>query len=262
MASVIIPATKSLTITTKYPNKSLNGDTIAVGCDGTYKYYSYLFFDISSIPCDALILSAELVLFKTDDFYCDCDKIFSISPLCDYFSSYTSYKNQPDVIFYIKKNFYPLTSKVAVTVNINPIISLWVENKLINKGIALYYEKNKKVVANFGSSKSKDEYTIPFINVNYEKKKVKCEEDPNKNNATIRKVRVIGTVGAHSTYDSVVNLQVTRQNGNKDNYYVADEYVNPSDSPKHIDETYNIGVIPKESNGDQEEMTLYGAYRD
>lgn len=69
-------------------------------------------------------------------------------------------------------------------------------------------------------------------------------------------------MGVQSKYDSVVNLQVTRENGKKDNYYVADEYDNPSDSPRYIDKTYNIAVIPKESNGDQEEITLYGAYRD
>jgi len=263
MGSIMIPATKSLTITNKYPRKSFNEDTIAVGCDGIYKYYSYLFFDISTIPCDASILNAELVLFKTDKFYNDCDEIFSINPLSDDFSSYTTYENQPDVMFCINKNFHPLTSKVAVTVNVQPIVSLWVENKLMNKGIVLCYGKNKKIITNFGSSKSKDEYIIPFIRVNCEKKHVHCEKEHNKKDATIRQVRVTGTVGVQSKYDSVVNLQVIRENGNKDNYYVADEYDNPSDNPRYIDKTYDIAIIPKVNSGDIEELPrLYGAYRE
>lgn len=256
MSSIIIPAAKSLTVTNKFPEKNLNKDRILVGCDGKCKYYSYLFFDISSIPCDVLILKAELVLFKTDNFYDDHNEAFFIRLLGDDFSSYTTYRNHPDDICNIKKEFYPITSKVAVTVDITDIILLWVKNKISNKGIVLY-GRTKRIVTSFGSSKSEDEYVIPFIRVNCKK-----EQEHNKKDATIRQVRVTGTIGEQSKYDSVINLQVTRENGNTDNYYVADEYNNPDDSPLYIDKTYNIAIIPKESNGDQEEIVLYGAYKE
>eukprot|EP00831_Metopus_contortus_P004366 TRINITY_DN11613_c0_g1_i2.p2 TRINITY_DN11613_c0_g1~~TRINITY_DN11613_c0_g1_i2.p2 ORF type:complete len:156 (+),score=57.29 TRINITY_DN11613_c0_g1_i2:84-551(+) len=57
MNSITIPAIKSLTITNKYPDKSLNEDKILVGSDGKYDYYSYLFWDISSIPSNVIAVS-------------------------------------------------------------------------------------------------------------------------------------------------------------------------------------------------------------
>lgn len=68
MANIIIPAVKSITVTNKYPDKSLNEGTITIGLDNKNNYYSYLFFDVSSIPSNIVIYSAELVLFKIDHF--------------------------------------------------------------------------------------------------------------------------------------------------------------------------------------------------
>lgn len=277
MASIIISATKSLTITDRFPDKNLNEDTIAIGSDGEYKYYSYLFFDISSIPCDASIYNSELVLFKTDNFYNDNSKKFSINPLGDYFSTYTTYDNHPEVE-YTPINFYPLTSKVSVSINITPIVSLWVKNRLINKGIILYGNEQDPLIK-FGSSKQEDKYLIPFI-------RISCEHDnynrdyteilnkilyeicnlnccSNQKNVTIRQVRVKGTVAKHAVYDIVVNLEVTRKSsGYKDTYYASDVYDNSlNDKPLFIDKTYNIAVIPKEDSGDTEEVIVYGSYR-
>jgi hypothetical protein len=182
MRSIIIPAIKSLTVTNKYPDKSLNEGVITVGCDDKYKYYSYLFFDISSIPCNVIISNAELVLFKVDKFYNDNSKKISISPLQEYFSTYTTYNNPPNYDHYTIINFYPLTSKISVTINITTIISSWVKNKpnSKNKGIILY-GKNKDAIINFGSVKSDDNYLVPFIIVNYEhylpNKYSKCEHN-------------------------------------------------------------------------------------
>lgn len=291
MRSIIIPAVKSLTVTNKYPDKSLNEGIITVGSDGKYNYYSYLFFDISSIPCDVVVSSAELVLFKTDKFYNNTNKKVSISPLRDYFSTYTTYNNAPDYDHYTTINFYPLTSKVAVTVNVTTIISSWVKSKPNNKGIILY-GKNKDVLVNFGSVKSEDNYLTPFLKINYEhlsadrcKRKdcdnnchdickehcnnkcikickneleeilIKIFKEACKNNpcpdpetdATVREVRVTGTVAPLSIYYIIVNLEVTRAGTNhKDNYYVSDTYNNSSNNDSlFIDKIYNIAVICK-----------------
>lgn len=180
MRSILIPVIKSLTVTNKYPDKSLNENVITVGSDDKYKYYSYLFFDISSIPCNVIISNAELVLFKVDKFYDDNSKKISISPLREYFSTYTTYNNPPNYDHYTIINFYPLTSKISVTINITTIISSWVKNKpnSKNKGIILY-GKNRDVIISFGSVKSDDNYLAPFIIVNYEhsipNKHSKCE---------------------------------------------------------------------------------------
>lgn len=167
MGSIMIPAIKSLTITNKHADKSINEDVIIVGFDGRYNYYSYLFFDTSSLPCDAIVSNAELVLFKTDKFYNDNSKKISISPLKEYFSIYTTYNNPSAYDHYTTINCYPLTSKVAVTINITTIFSLWLKNKPNNKGIILY-TKNKGSTVSFGSANSEDNNLVPFIVVHYE----------------------------------------------------------------------------------------------
>jgi len=90
LQSILIPAIKSLTVTNKQSNGNINEDIIIVGGDGGFIYVSYLFFDISSIPSNVVISSAELVLFKTNNFYNDSSKEFMIYPLIDYFSTYTT----------------------------------------------------------------------------------------------------------------------------------------------------------------------------
>jgi|GEM_PF-343435 len=167
MKSITISAIKSLTITNKYPDKSLNEDTIIVGSDGEYNYYSYLFWDISSIPSNVIISSAKLTLFKVDKFFYDTSKKISISPLYEYFSTYTTYNNSPNYDHYTIINFYPLTTNVSVTVDITTIVSSWVKNSLRNKGIILH-GRNEDILTSFGSVKSSNSYLVPFIIVNYE----------------------------------------------------------------------------------------------
>ena len=167
MANIIIPAVKSLTVTNKYPDKSLNEGTITIGFDNKHNFYSYLFFDVSSIPSNIAIYSAELVLFKTDHFFSNSEQKLSISPLRDYFSTYTTYNNAPNYDHYSTINFYPLTSKVAVTINVTNMVSSWIKNRPSNKGIIIY-GKNKGTIVNFGSVKSDDTYLTPFIKIHYE----------------------------------------------------------------------------------------------
>ena len=180
MANIIIPALKSITVSNKCPNKSINENIITIGTNNNANYYSYLFFDVSSLPSDIRISSAELVLFKTDNFFNNNEEKLSISPLTDYFSTYTTYNNAPNYDHYSKINFYPLTSKVAVTVNITNIVSGWIRNRPSNKGIIIY-GRNKGTIVTFGSVKSDDTYLIPFLKVYYEK------INPNKHNKILCK---------------------------------------------------------------------------
>ncbi len=166
MKSITIPAIKSLTTTDNYPSKSFNEDTIKIGFDGEYNYYSYLFWDLSLIPPNVIISSAKLTLFKVDNFFNDISKKISISPLYDHFSTYTTYDNSPDYDRYTIINFYPLTTTVSVTVNITTIVSSWVKNSLRNKGIILY-GRNNDIFTSFGSVKNSDNYLVPFIIINY-----------------------------------------------------------------------------------------------
>lgn len=252
--SIIIPASKSLTIANKLPMLNINSNHIKVGCQLKFNYISYLFFDVSSIPCNAQFLNAELVLFKTDNFYEDHSKKFIIYQLEDYFSSYTTYDNRPQINKRIKKVFYPFTSKVAVTVDVTKFVSLWIKSEQNCTGIMLDSETDCSLTK-FGSSISNDSYIIPFIKVYF--------EECCYGKTTIREVNVTGTVAPESKYEAIIDAEVTRQvSGNKDNYYVTDEYDNSLNSdPLYIDKTYKIAIVPKENQDDSEKVNFYGSYK-
>lgn len=296
MESIIIPSTKSLTLTNKIPNGNINEDNITVGNDELYTYLSFLFFDISNIPSNAEIANAELVLFKTDNFYNDNRKCIYIYPIHDYFSTYSTYNNSPEVNHIIEGRIYPLTAKISVTANVTKIVSLWFKNAASNKGLILC-KKNNNFITNFGSAICKDAYLTPFIKVTYSIKNTvathenhpKCEHECNhdiKNCTqmkviyypcpcncppipptpvipTIRQVQVIGTVAAYSIYIIIVTLAVTRSGtGHIDNYYVTDEYDNSASStPLAIDKTYDIAVVPQITLGDTETVNFAGSYK-
>lgn len=284
--SLIIPATGSLTVTNKFPNQSFKNDILKVGTYGKYKYYSYLLFDISLIPHDVSILHAELVLFEMSDFGNNSEKKFSIIPLRNHFSTSTTYKNKPDVDHKYKIDFYTATSKAEITIDITSIILLWTKNKLDNKGILLYRKKKDSFIK-LGSSNCENEGLIPFIKVSYkhesqdrcckedckqkwiEISKTICEEIcknncKHKNNVTLIRVKVTGTVAPQSIYIIVIRLEITRADtGCKDKYYITKEYNNSANTESYfVDKTYTIPVVPPKKPGDKENVTLYGAYRE
>ena len=302
MSNLLIPATKSLTVTNKIPNGNLNNDTIIVGNDGNFVYHSYLFFDISAIPKDVSISSAELVLFKTNSFY-NSRQVFYISPLSDYFTSYTTFNNRPSVNTVIKGGcFYPITTKAATTANLTYFVSYWLKNKRSIPSIGLY-GKESNVIADFGSAISSDPYLIPFINISFSPapapKKYKlinrqneynccdyCDSCSRKCNVinnfmcppmcppqppqppqpppSFEEVNVTGIVAPESTFAAVVNVGVTRTNsGHTDNYYVSDIYDNSANlSPLPVNKTYTVAIVPPVQPGDTVEGTVLGSYKE
>lgn len=268
MASIIIPASKSVTITNKLPDSNINGDTIIVGTDGISSYFSYLFFDLSSLPSNIIINYAELTLFKTDNFYHDVTKVFGIYP-CDYFSTYTTFKNHPKKDPFSVKYFYPITCNVVVNIPLTSFVSGWINNPKRNTCIHLF-AKSKNTLASFGSAISKDSYLIPFLKVSFtpipQRSTINTSipQPPSNGIPVIQQVQVTGTVAANAKYNAVVNIAVKRNlTGNTDNYYVVDEYNNIGRStPLHIDKIYNIAVTPKPAPDDDESALFAGSYSD
>ncbi|MDD7795327.1 DNRLRE domain-containing protein [Clostridium sp. 'White wine YQ'] len=270
MPNLLIPATKSLTVTNRVPNGNINEDTILVGNDGEYIYISYLFFDISAIPKDSVICNVDLILFKSDNFYNSRTALF-ISPLKDFFSTYTTFNNRPEVNTVIRGTFYPLTSKVAITANLTYFVSYWLKNRMPNTCIALY-SKESNIVCKFGSAISKDSYLITFLNVtisqaSYSNKRniIGClSPTPNPQPHSLEYVDVTGEVAAQSVYASVVNVQVTRSGtGTKDNYYVSHIYDNSSSlSSLSVNATYTVAIVPPIQPGDTVEGTVFGSYKE
>lgn len=168
MASLRIPATKSLTICDKIPSKDINDEFILVGNEYKNLYTSYLFFNTSNIPDNILLLSAELVLFKSNHFFENENRKFYIHPLKKYFSDYTTYKNQPELERTLKVEFKPNTKDVSVEIDITKILKHWIKNPNSNKGISISVEDYKDSTVNaFCSSLNKDCYSRPFIILSY-----------------------------------------------------------------------------------------------
>lgn len=284
--NLIIPATKSLTVTNKFHSKGFKENTIEIGSDGKYKYYSYLLFDVSLIPHDASISYAELVLFKMSDFGNNNEKKFSIMPLRNHFGTSTTYKNKPDVDHKYKIDFYTAASKEEIKIDITSIVLLWIKNKLANKGIMLYGKKKDSFIQ-LGSSNCENEGFIPFIKVSYKHEshnrcykedckqkwikisKIICEEicknDCNHTkNVTLIRVNVTGTVAPKSIYIIAIKVEITRADtGCRDKYYITKEYDNSTNTESYfVDKTYTIPVVPRKRSGDKEKATLYGAYRE
>jgi len=267
LSHILIPATKSLTLTSKLPHGNINNDNIIVGTCGGNMYISYLFFDISSIPIDASIYNAELVLFKTNNFYNDSKKVFCICQINDYFSTYSTFKNFPIINTSSKTFFYPVTSKVAVTVNLTDVVTLWKKNKISITGLALFNISNN-IVSKFGSAICKNSYITPYINISIKPithPKCYCYNNTNCNIEipSTEQIEVIGTVAPKSIYDAIVNIEVKRSNsGHTDNYYVCDKYDNSSNSdPLFINKTYNMAIMPCKTPSDVETVTFYGSYK-
>ncbi|MCY6371033.1 DNRLRE domain-containing protein [Clostridium ganghwense] len=156
-------------MSSKFPQENINGETIIVGNDGNDFYGSYLFFDTSSIPDNISIHSSEIVLFKVTDFFYDYNKNFSICPIADYFSSFTSYETRPKIYKNFSEIFNPFTCGVAVEIDITNIVRGWLQNLIINKGLFLYSSNSNSSLTSFGSALSKDNYLIPILRVSFKK---------------------------------------------------------------------------------------------
>jgi hypothetical protein len=68
MPNITVPATKSISVSSKYPNKSFRKKIIRVGFKDKYIWNSFLFFDMNLVKSDC-VKSAILSLFKTSDFF-------------------------------------------------------------------------------------------------------------------------------------------------------------------------------------------------
>lgn len=179
MAVINIPASKSLTLSNKCPDGNIQDKKIIVGSESKYIYYSYLFFDISSIPSNIVLLSATLVLFKVADFFTSPTQKFSIYPLQKQFSSFTTYENDCpiDLDPALKQEFLPFSKDVAIEVNITALFNKWLSNALVNRGIAIKdgtYTKPCISHTSFGSAYSKDNMLVPFIRVNFRQNSCGC----------------------------------------------------------------------------------------
>lgn len=255
MESIIITASKSLTICDRYPDKNINKCTLSIGNDGFFNYISYLFFDISSVPCNAFACYAELVLFRVDNYYNTQNKPLCIYGLNESFNSNTSFNYYPEINQSLKKCFYPPYSNAFIRIPITSFIRSWIKNCSLNNNIMLF-GKSKNFLVNFASSLCVKKYLVPFIKINY--------ISHWNRKSTLRKIHVSGTIAAKSKYNSVVNIGILRHHSKiTNNYYVAEEFDNSkSNTPLHVNKTYGIAIVPQKKLGDIETISFYGSYKE
>lgn len=168
MAVTNILATKSLTLSDKTPLRNIKGNKIFVGTRGKYNYTSYLFFNTDAIPSNISLLSATLILFKVDSSL--NTKQFAIYPLLKEFCSLTTYVNGCPINPTLKQKFVTFAYDITVEIDITYLVYKWINNFLINRGIAIIEEKYNAKTSSytaFGSAYGKDKTLIPYIRVIY-----------------------------------------------------------------------------------------------
>lgn len=169
MPLINIPASKSLTISNNISYRPIKKEFIVVGKCKKTCYYSYIFFDTSSITNYMILLSAKLVLFKVADFINKDSVKFSIYPLCSYFSSFTTCKNACAIDPTLKHDFKPFTKNVVIEIDITDIAYKWLNDTLPNKGLLIkgISTTNNLSFTAFGSAYNKDNTLIPFMSINF-----------------------------------------------------------------------------------------------
>lgn len=166
MRSLIIYANKSLTITDEIPDGNIEDETLLVGSND-FNYASYLFFDLSVLPDNITNLKAQLVLFKTGDFNNSPIK-FSIYPLAEHFSSFTTYNNYPSWNKNTRVDFLPFTKSIAAESNMTSIVSSWYNGTLLNRGILIIANTRNAALASFGSAYNTNNDLIPLLHISFE----------------------------------------------------------------------------------------------
>ena len=165
MASLIIPGDKSITISNKVCCAIKDQFIFIEDIHGSINK-SYLFFNTDSIPENALISSAELVLFKS----CSdmpVNSLINIYPLKDDFSTCTTYKVQPQIYDSYKKIGEVSINKISVEIDIMDIVIAWLGGTIINKGLVIEGETGVTPLISFGSASISDKYLMPILRIVY-----------------------------------------------------------------------------------------------
>ena len=169
MSKILIPATKSITVSSKFPNRSFRKKIITIGFKKKYICNSCLFFDIGFIESN-YVKSAILTLFKTSDLFFINGIEFYVVPLLSPFSSITTYNDCQKVDSKLAVKFSPFIREIAVQIDITTIVNKWIDNTLPNYGLIIMGRRinlKESGCVSFGSAYNCDNTLIPLININY-----------------------------------------------------------------------------------------------
>lgn len=175
MGECLFVANRTLTISSEYPDSNKNIETIECGFDGKNIYRSYIYFDLSPLPYNAFITSAKMQLFLLEDYLKCLSKNIYVYMLQEDFGDYTTYNQQPRYsINYIKTNISYKNFGV-IEIPITNFVIKWTNGEVINKGLLIRCEENKKSLVEFGSSKNTTYNYIPKLYLNFTQPTNQCE---------------------------------------------------------------------------------------
>lgn len=175
MGECLFVASRSLTVSSEYPEGNINDEKIKCGFDGQNIFRSYIFFDLSPLPYNAFVTSAKLQLFLIEDYFKYSSKNLYFYMLQEDFGEYTTYNKQPKYnINYIKTNISYKNFGV-IEIPITSFVLKWTNGEVINKGLLVRCEENKKSLVEFGSSKNRIYNYIPKLYINFIQPTNQCE---------------------------------------------------------------------------------------
>ena len=142
---------KDLYVTKRYPDKRFNDFHLLIGngSDADFIYRSYLQFDLSTVPNDAMIVSAELKLFKyssvnTVDFSIGIHKVTD-----DWTINSISWYSQPTFNAIPEDTILSTSSKnIWLSWDISSLMQGWIDGSIDNFGVLLK-DTDEVLIENF-----------------------------------------------------------------------------------------------------------------
>ncbi|CDF57817.1 DNRLRE domain-containing protein [Thermobrachium celere] len=175
MSEVVFLTEKTLTITDEQPDININTDIICCGSNGRYIYRSFVYFDLSSLPYNAFVTSARLQLFLLEDYFKCYSKNLYIYMLKEDFGEFTTFNQQPKVCMERVNTNISYKKYGLIEINITSFVQKWISGEVINKGLALKCDENKKSLVAFGSKNNSQYSAIPKLHINFIKSKEESE---------------------------------------------------------------------------------------
>lgn len=178
MSLIDIYASKSITISDRFPSENVNSGEVFIGNIGKFHYITYLYFDLSSLKSFDTIASAKLVLFKSRGSqlccgdYCAKNREYGVYVLKDHFSILSNYNNMPQYDTTQEVKFISNPNNIYIEIDVSKVVQLWQDGIFDNKGLMLVGNKWSSIPLIYGSSKSKDNTLKPFLRVYYSKESI------------------------------------------------------------------------------------------
>lgn len=129
---------------------------------------SYLYFDLSVVPKDATVLSAEVILYFSDPPYeGKPPSVIGLKGLAKCFADcYTNYRNRPPTLSHTSK-LVQVKDHHTLTIEVSSLVKAWLNKPYFNYGLALLpVNLHSSGILKFYSSDYPEAVFHPTLNIN------------------------------------------------------------------------------------------------